>query len=253
MKIDLSPKIGDTFPGVIWEAHEMGSVIKSTNSMPCSICRQVYESGVEEVTRTHFHGSDFGACARKVFNVMKYGKSSGISNANFLMDGHLHEASMLQNIIAGLPDGWKVKSFGNEQERIGNLGNGMEIVVHPDGLITDDNRIALLECKSVKEYTFRKIREKEEISSEWYGQMQAYMIAYGCDLTYLIVKHRETSKILMPIRIEKDLDFIVTRLNKLKDIKDRLMSGQPEPDREHLKASDDECRWCTYKEECWRD
>lgn len=257
MKIKLQPQIGDDFPQTIWSSHELGSIIKATNSNPCSLCRAEYERQVSLgvidacITRLHLHGSDFGACARKVFNMMKYGKTGGISNACFLMDGHLHEASMLQNVIAALPDGWKLKSFTNEQEGIADLGDGMEMVCHPDAIITNGEVIALLECKALKEYSFRKIREKEEISDEYYGQCQGYMLKYDCDLTYLIVKHRESSKILMPIRIDRDREYQIKRWMKLKEIKERLMTGQPEPDREHLKASDDECKWCQFKEQCW--
>jgi len=258
MKIELSPQIGDVFPGIIWEAHEIGSQMKSMGSMPCSICRAVFDSGVDQITRTHFHGSDFGSCARKVFNTMKYGKNAGISGAGFLMDGHLHEGSMLENIKAGLPDGWKLKAFGNDKECIKEIGNDMQMVCHPDGIITNGTDYALLECKALKEYSFRKIREKEEISNEYYAQCQAYMLAYNVPLTYLIVKHRETSKILMPIRIERNMDYIIGRLNKLKDIYDRLNLNSEQPDREHKSSKEDECKFCSYGNEngngdCWRE
>src|SRR5574339_523924 len=104
MKYDRAEYFDDPIPLMLYEAHEIGAVVKAQGSMPCSICRAVYESGQELIVRDHFHGSDFGACKRKVFNVMKYGKQGTSQSHVFLADGHLHEHSMLSNLIAGLSE-----------------------------------------------------------------------------------------------------------------------------------------------------
>jgi len=242
--------IGDPIPGLLWEAHEIGSMVKSSNSIPCSICRKKWEDGNQELTRDHFHGSDFGACARKTFLTMKTGRRSSFSNANFLADGHLHEASMLNNVIAGLPKEWRLKAFANEQELQTEV-NGILIVSHQDALLVGEEIGVLVECKAVKDYNFRKIREEGEISLDWYGQMQAYLLAMQLEVGYLIVKHRETSKILMPIRIDRDTDYIVKRLGTLRDIKFRLENNIEQPLREETTSKSFQCQFCIFKEECW--
>src|SRR5215470_11273791 len=245
MKLNLNPQIGDPIPGLLWEAHEIGSIVKSSNSIPCSICRKKWEDGNEELTRDHFHGSDFGACARKTFLTMKTGRRSSFSNANFLVDGHLHEASMLNNVIAGLPNDWKLKIFANEKELQTEV-NGILIVTHQDAILYNKTEVIVIECKAVKDYNFRKIREEGEISLDWYGQMQAYLLAMKLEVGYLIVKHRETSKILMPIRIDRDTDFIIKRLEVFKDIYDRLNNNLIQPDREETTSKSFQCQFCIF-------
>lgn len=254
MLIKRQPPIGDNVPTVLWEAHEYGAIIKSNGSMPCSICRAYYEAGNDVVIRNHFHISDLGACARKVFLTMQNGSASGISKAGFLMDGHLHEASILQNIEAGLSGEYRLKVFKNEEEIKFEI-DGMLIIGHPDAILINQDQAYGIECKAVKDYNFRKIKgikDKDgEISNDWYGQTQGYMLLYQLDRWYLIVKHRETSQILLPIRIDRDTLFIAKRLSKLKDIHTRLNIGMKQPDREEITSKCFQCEFCQFKEQCW--
>ena len=62
----------------------------------------------------------------------------------------------------------------------------------------------------------------------------------------------------MPIRVDLDPGFIVQKLNKLKDIYERIMSGGKQPNREHHSSKDYECLWCPFGNEvgdgsCWKD
>lgn len=249
MKIETQPQAGDSLPLDLYEAHEVGSVVNSDGKLPCSICRGVYESGSTIIVRDHFHGSDLGACARKVYQLMKTGIRGHSSNACFLADGHLHEHSMLSNLIAGLGNGWKIKKMENASENRLNI-LGFDLIGHTDALLYNDDTCYLIECKSVKDYNFKKVKSGE-ISNEWYGQIQAYLLLLELQTAYLLVKHRETSKMLLPIRIERDNVFIAKRLNVLADIHTRIVFGMRQPSREHKSSKDSECKFCPFKEDCW--
>lgn len=257
MKIELQAKIGDDIPLKLYEAHELGNVIKATNSIPCSECDAIYKSGVDNFTRNHFHiSSDFGGCMRKTFLICTTGKRSGMSGFNFLNDGHIHEAAILQSIQAGLPDGYRIKAAENGIEGKFHF-NKFYLVGHVDALLITPDGVYGVECKAVKDAKWNDITKKNEISDEWYGQMQGYMITWQLDGFYLIVKNRHSSKILMPIRIDRDEEFIINRLVKLDEVYTRIMSGHEQPQREHESSKDYECLWCPFGNEigdgsCWR-
>lgn len=257
MKIELQAKIGDDIPLKLLESHELGNVIKVTNSLPCSECNEIYKSGIDNFTRNHFHiSSDFGGCMRKTFLICTSGRRSGMSGFNFLNDGHIHEAAILNSIKAGLPDGYEIKAAENGIEGKFYF-NKFYLVGHVDALLTTPSGLYGIECKAVKDAMWKKIIETGEINDEWYGQMQGYMITWQLDRWYLIVKNRHTSKVLMPIRIDRDEEFIVDRLIKLDEVYTRIMSGQEQPQREHKTSKDYECEWCPFGNNvgdgsCWR-
>lgn len=245
MIINIHAQIGDELPNLIWNAHELGSMAQAMSSHPCSVCGTLFEQGVDNVKRDHFHGSDVGACARKTYWKMVTGKSSGISGANFLNDGHLHEHSMLANIEAGLPEGYRIYIAKNNTEKRFNAGE-FEIINHLDSFLMTPDGIYGLECKSVKQAMWKKIREEQEIPDEWYGQTQSYMITWEMDRWYIFVKHRESSNVLIPIRINRDMGYIAERLNKLREIKERIINDLGQPNREHTHPKDYECLWCPF-------
>jgi hypothetical protein len=261
MKIELAAKIGDEMPNLLYQSHELGNHIKALNSTPCSICRSMHDMGNDEYKRDHFHvSSDIGGCAKKTFKIMTIGKKSGLSGVNFLNDGHIHEEAILKNIQRGLPDGYQLKVSANTQEGEYNADRfgGYKLIGHTDALITTPYGVYGVECKAVKQAMFDKIRKESEISDEWYGQAQGYMLLWNLERWYFIVKHRETSKILMPIRVDIDPGFIVQKLNKLKDIYERIMSGGKQPNRDHSNPKDYECQWCPFGDNvgdrsCWKD
>lgn len=261
MKIELNPRLGDGIPNLLWEAHELGNIIKAQNSIPCSECRGIHDSGVDDVKRNHFHvSSDIGGCAKKVFKICTTGKRSGLSGFNFLNDGHIHEDAILKNIQRGLPDGYKLKLSANTQEGVYNADKfgGFRLIGHTDALLVTPYGVVGVECKAVKAEMFKKIQETSEISDDWYGQAQGYMLIWQLESWYFIVKHRETSRILLPIRVDIDPGFIITKLNKLKDIYERIMTGGKQPNREHTNPKDYECLWCPFGNEvgdgsCWKD
>ena len=250
MKVDIHAQIGDDIPNLIWNAHEIGSAVKANNSSPCSVC----QSESEEI---HFHCSDIGGCAKKVHHKKLTGKSGGISGFNFLNDGHLHEASMLSNIKAGLPDGYELYIAENTKEGRITLPD-FYIVGHLDAIISNGDKSYGIECKSVKQARWKQIKEEQEIPDEWYGQVQGYMILWEMDRWYIFVKHRETSNVLHPIRIDKDLDYMAQRLNKLSEIKHKIINNLGQPNRERKHHKEYECLWCPLGNNigdgsCWRN
>ena len=230
MKINLQPQLGDGVPTILLEAHEIGNAIKCTTSQPCSECNAMLAFN-DLHKRDHFHmSSDFGGCNRKTFNIMTTGKRNGLSGFNFLNDGHIHEAAILNNINAGLPEGYRVKLAANGIEGRYTHHSGFYIIGHIDAMLVTPNSVEGLECKAVKQAMWKKISETGEINDEWYGQMQGYMVISELDRWYLLVKHRESSKMMMPIRIDRDIPYIVERMNRLEDIYKRIMTGDKQPD-----------------------
>jgi hypothetical protein len=250
MKVNLQP---GELALEIYQAYELGSAIIGTKSIPCSLCRAILDQSEDAVlVRDHFHGSDFGLCARKLFNQMTRGSDAGFNSIQFLTDGHLHEASMLANIQAGLPDGWKIVICGNESESITEI-LGFKLVTHVDGFLADklNKREYLIECKAIKPKFIKEIEDKEEIRNEWYGQSQSYLMVHKTDKMIFLIKNRETSKMMFPIIVEKDMEYISKRLNKLNEVFNRIKNGEGQPDREHTNPKDFECTFCPYKKECW--
>lgn len=261
MKVELTPKLGDDIPNVLYQSHELGNHIKAQNSIPCTDCRAIHDTGVDDVRRNHFHVStDIGGCPKKIFKICTGGRKSGLTGVNFLNDGHIHEDAILKNIQRGLPDGFKLKVSANTQEGIYHADKfgGYRLIGHTDALLVTPYGVVGVECKAVKETMFNQIKKDSEISDEWYGQAQGYMLIWQLETWYFIVKHRETSKILMPIRVDINPGFIVEKLNKLKDIYERIMTGGKQPNRAHQNPKDYECLWCPFGDNvgdksCYKD
>lgn len=254
----------DKINGILFESYALGNSIKTLNSTPCSICRKWIEDNPTrdtlvriELPEIHFHGSEFNSCERKVFLNYLNGGTMSFSDAPFLNDGHLHESSILQSIYAGLPDGWKIKIFENQGEQIRDI-LGFKLVSHMDSVImTPDRAVYGLECKAVKDKNFSKYKDGI-IDPIWYGQIQSYMFSNNIDCFYLIVKNRDTSKIHIPIKIEKDLAFIATRLNVLKDVAQAIHLSKNnnrdrQPNRKHDTSKNVECEFCPFKYACWKE
>ena len=246
----------------IWEAFQGGLYftvncdVSIKPGSPCSICRELEQRNLLTRTRDHFHGSDLGSCSRKVYYAMTVPHSfSSSTGQSFLNDGHMHEALVLSTISVGFGDKAQILRYSNEEEAIVEFGKDIhvKIVGHPDGYIKYNGLEAIIECKAVKDYTFDKVKGGE-ISREWYGQAQYYLLAKKLSVAYFIVKNRITSKILRPIRIDFDSKWIKERLIILQNIMGMIMGVIPHqiPDREYRKNSG-ECKFCPYFSSCWSD
>lgn len=272
-RVNLKP-MEDDWAFLIRKAYYEGGKKFSDESQPCSICRKAIAEDRFSYNRKHFHGSEFNMCQMKVYRSLKEGlpyETNPNETEVSLMDGHMHEHAIINNLEKF---GLVVIAAQNQPQFEKKLSYGytlrkkevkFTVVGHFDGMMTTHNmggskadgpggyEDVLLEIKSVRDYTWKKIKEKKEISSQWYGQIQLYLAATGLQKCYLIIKHRMTSHIMFPILIKKDIEFITYRLTKLRDIhaailtKDDSLIQKEEPS---VKAS--QCRFCNFKNSCWR-
>lgn len=253
----------DKINGMLYASHDLGSAVKTLNSTPCSICKKWIEDNPNrdvvpriEMDDIHFHGSELNACERKVFLNYLNGNKMSFSESTFLLDGHMHESSVLRNIEAGLPDGWKILIFENNGETIKDV-LGFKLVTHMDAVISNNEILIGLECKAVREKNFKKY-ENGDVDDIWYGQVHSYMFNGNIELFYLIVKSRDTSKIHIPIKVERDNNFLAARLNALKDVAYRLtqykeVEAMRQPDRKYGSSKNMECTYCAFKSTCWKE
>lgn len=252
--------MNDPNPIMLWMAYQEGFNKLASSSTPCSICRtKCFEHGE---LRTHFHGSEVGACARQVYyNLISLEKRPPVTNGAFLMDGHNHEAEIIQGINTGLTDGLRIVPSVNLDELVferrmngtvndDQTGLLFTIIGHTDGYLLKDNKpIAVIECKSVKDYTWKKVKDGI-ISDVWYGQMQAYMMMSNLNVCYLLVRNRGTCELLQPILIPLDKEYLKTRMSKLKEILIAVYNGG-DIEKEAEKKTDNICKFCDYKYNCW--
>lgn len=115
---------------------------------------------------------------------------------------------------------------------------------------TNETEVALIECKSVTDYTWKEVKEGR-IKEEWYGQMQYYMWALALKKSYLLVKHRGSSDMLQPILISFDSDWLLNRLRLLLLIYKCVNKQQPIPIPKTKNAKDGECKFCPFNNQCW--
>jgi len=231
---------------LLLEAHTVGSEAIGNNSNPCSLCN-------EHSNELHFHGSDLNSCARMVYwNKINGKQEQFFVSMQYLLDGHMFESSMMRSIKAGLPNDWKVKVFENGNEQVDNLGM-FKLVCHYDAMLIDPSGNGfILECKAVKPKYFKEFKEKREVRPEWYGQIQSYMLVSKTDVGYFLIKNRENSDLLMPIKVEKDMKFIANRLTILSDIASRIkMNFNTPPEMEYKDKKCFSCTFCSYRKVCY--
>ena len=212
------------------------------------------------------------------------------ARAAFLLDGHLHEENIIKNIAAS---GMQIIGFGNKDENEKQIQvyfkeskNGescdftmplegtpnrekvlkgfeetFQLIVHLDGIMVVRNKksneemIIGIECKSVKDYTWKKIKDTQEISDIWYGQIQSYFLFdHNISRFYLFVKHRHTSQLMKPILIVRNDEYINRRLNILYRVYNAILEDDPQKyniEKEHNSIKDSECKFCQYKNRCY--
>lgn len=247
----------DIVPSSLSMAYYKGASMKASDSHPCSVCRK--QPLGDSAARYHFHGSDLGACAKATLHKMQglAGKPQGGSSDVFLMDGHANEAEMFDYINLGLDPSSGLKVIGSQnadeliyEKLFKDLGMQFRIIGHTDGYILRNNApVAGIECKSVKEYTWKKVKEGT-ISEIWYGQIQFYLLGTKLPSWYLLVKNRGTSEFMLPIIIKPDLNYLKSRLSKLKEVQTALVKGT-DIVREIKNPSDSQCKFCAYYDQCW--
>ena len=266
MQVDLAKyKFSDSLPVEMLEAYNTAELSEA----PCQLCKEHPELNGR---RIHFHGSDVGACPRQTYFKMILGhttKEVG-AKAAFLQDGHLHEAMMLRALstkfdiyqpknsdemrltVPILTEPADVEKFVDDTSAFSLLINlrTFLIIGHIDGWVVDGDTFHLLECKSVKDYTWKEVKEGK-IKDEWYGQVQIYMLMLNIKRAYLLVKNRTTSEMMQPIRIDFDREWVIKKLRMLIQIYKCVNKGIEVPKPETRKATESACKFCEFHSRCY--
>lgn len=294
MKIELDPM--DVLSRTIYDGYMLGANNRKSGSIPCTICRNRKTNGdvrghfhgsefgqcMMKTYRNMVEGND----ANDNNDLPPGGELD--NRAASLLDGHSHESEIFKNLIAAGLDAIGFSNMDEFEKQVqvfikrSNDGKheftmphkrileekedavaegfikSFKMILHLDGLleVTKHGELVGIECKSVGEYTWKKIKASSEISDVWYGQIQAYMLwNHSITRFYLIVKNRQSSKILKPILIERDDKYINRRLNILYRIFKAIIKEDPvkfKIEKEHKTAKDSECRFCDYKDDCFK-
>lgn len=278
------PRLDDELPMLLADAYDNYA---SKDSNPCSICRDTTQLGGK---RMHFHGTDIGSCYRQTYFKMTRTKESyqkpSWNHPMFLKDGHVHEETILKAFESNpaftirFGDDYKGEvmelqqkiPFFNRLEGVDVLDKMTQFVLQPVknrvvekrhfilvthfdalGLYRDgDEEIEfIIECKAVKDETWKKVMGGE-IEDKWYGQIQSYMFTTGIHRAYLIVKNRTSSRILSPIRIDYDRNYMIKRLVKLTQVYTFVNYGREVPHPKGWTPKNPECKYCDFNDFCWK-
>jgi hypothetical protein len=221
---------------------------------PCTVCN----SNVKGLIRSHFHGSEFNSCTRKLYHdIVNPERRSEVGNNAFLLDGHTHEMLVLKCLERGLKLAkipFHLERAQNNAELVVKSAMHMAIIGHYDGVLTINDERYIVECKAVKENTWKELLAGK-VSDIWYGQMQFYMYATGIKKALLLVKNRVTSNLHTPIVVPYDHDFCKERMRILQEVWFTLqrVPRTPIPDRKFKNKNNKECRFCAHAQVCWSE
>lgn len=211
---------------------------------PCSVCNQ----GTTFEELPHFHGSDFGLCARSVQHAKMVGGNNTFDDQTraFLQDGHEAEALIVRALRASghsvmhrrdTGDGDEFRVWINPEAREitkvpsdlvrclpddARPEGSLLVIGHTDGVIDRDY---LLECKAVKDWAFENKFRAGQLPAKYLGQMKCYMTCLDLKGGYLVVKARPTSEYLT-FFVPRDDDYIYKRAALLRDIVGQLQTRQ---------------------------
>lgn len=231
----------------------------SKDSNPCSKC-------VDITSTVHFHGSDLGKCALRVFYKLKSKNTNNqtldnLTKAQFL-DGHLSEKLLVEGLRSYIqkhsspmtlehnPEKSKIFQvvLNNREER------NLEIVGHCDVLLTnaETGEKVIIEMKAVKNYSYRFKFLTGDIGEDYLLQVQAYLHIFDVDVACIIAKNRETTELSKPIIIKKDISLFQERLYSLAKIQSCYLSdSQVKPPKAYDSKNNFECKYCEYRQQCW--
>lgn len=231
----------------------------SNNSNPCNKC-------LDETSTVHFHGSDLGKCALRVFYKLKSKDKNNqtldmLTKAQFL-DGHLSEKLLVEGLRSYIKKEKLPISLEHnpEKSRIFNIEmndgsiENIEIVGHCDVLLTNNEtgEKVIIEMKAVKNYSYKFKFLTGEIGFDYFLQVQAYLHIFDVDLGCIIAKNRETTELSKPIIIIKDTELFQERLYALAKVQScYLAASNVKPPRAYESKHNFECKYCDYKQQCW--
>lgn len=236
-----------------------GLAIISNDSNPCTKC-------LDPTATVHFHGSDLGKCALRVFYKLKSKNTNNkdldnLTKAQFL-DGHLSEKLLVEGLKAYIrsnnlpiivdhnPEKSKIFTvvLNNKENR------DIEIVGHADVLLhnIETGERVIVEMKAVKNYSYKFKFLTGDIGEDYLLQVQAYLNIFDVDVACIIAKNRETTELSKPIIIKKDISLFQERLYSLAKIQSCYLSdSQVKPPKAYESKNNFECKYCDYTKKCW--
>lgn len=216
-------------------------------------CTDAYDDNPAGNHRSHFGISNSGEkCSRKLWYSWRWAKKPWFKGQilRLFNRGHLEEARFVALIrCAGLTywatdanqKQFKVSMFG------GHYGSAIDGVVKGIPDIPNPDQPALGEFKTHNEKSFTNLVNNGlfESKPQHYIQMQQYMGAYRLLIGLYVAVNKNTDEIYCEL-IEYD-----PRCDEYyKDRSHAIIFAKEAPPRYSERASDWECKFCSYREEC---
>jgi len=121
----------------------------------------------------------------------------------------------------------------------------------PDGLVKNEEEWVPLEIKSLNPYRFNVINKPEDLSREYFLQVQGEMIVTGANRALYVIGNSKTKKEIKELVIPLDdriQNWIGDRISYIMEYIDQAKIIYPE-----YPPFSKKCVWCLYKERCEKD
>ncbi|MBD3194070.1 MAG: hypothetical protein GF317_03380 [Candidatus Lokiarchaeota archaeon] len=221
------------------------------------IFKRQFMSETNEVEKGTIRLSSVGRCPRQTAYMFhgfeRNGKEIDSRARIVFWTGDLAEMTI---IALGKAAGCQIYASGLQQQRIHLIANGFSIPGHPDGIhIDDDNKVRLIEVKSMSSYGF-ELFQNNKIDFSYIAQINAYMEAKKLDETIMIAYNKD-SGILSERIIKKDDNVVKEINNNILLIINSSPESLPEPPGEYEPNSKGfyawQCLYCPYWGHCRTD
>lgn len=191
--------------------------------------------------------SQAGKCPRqlayKYHGFEKLGKEIDARAKVVFFQGDLIEIMVLQ--LAKLA-GCNISATGMDQMVVAIDINGVEVKGHPDGLLLEEGKVYLVECKSMPSYGFKRF-EEGNIDAQYLAQTQMYQYASKIPRTVFVVLNKDNG-----LLNERVISFDPTISGKSIEGFKKVLNSTPEklPERMHMPDEKRyypwQCVYCAY-------
>lgn len=210
----------------------------------------IYKRSQNAPSRNYLGGSSLGKeCEALIWYNYKFPIKTDDPRKQRIFDvGHA-----LEPVVVG----W-LKEAGFTVYDLDENGKQFEVVdgemqFHIDGVITglpESPKPHLLEVKTAKDDRFKKYKKEgvEKADSEYYGQIQTYMLKFKLERCLFVMLNKDTQELYFErINLNKmEATFLVERGREIAGKTERPIRAYP--NKEFYK-----CAWCGYRDRCWID
>ena len=214
------------------------------------IDNSILESSKRKKKRDYLGASLIGdPCERKVW--YNYNIPKDIEDARVLRIFKLGQVIEDEIVVPMLKDaGFTVYEKDENGEQFGFKKD--KFAGHIDGVILGVPGVTkiphLLEIKSANNKRFNDFKKNGYRSSDTYfAQIQIYMHYLKLEAALVCVYNKDTSELYFE-RIKYDETYALIIADKAF----RILEAKTEPERAYKRSTDFRCRFCQYKEECWK-